>query len=65
MSTGGAVRRTAAVERGIASADEPFSLECIREGAVVPEPGAWLRLRQQSSNSVAGSPDWTAKGGTR
>ncbi|WP_326613474.1 hypothetical protein OG949_34845 [Streptomyces scopuliridis] len=38
MSTGNAVRRTAAVERGIASADALFSLEGIPEGAVVPEP---------------------------
>jgi hypothetical protein len=37
MSTGDAVRRTAAVERGIASADALFSLEGIPEGAVVPE----------------------------
>jgi hypothetical protein len=38
MSTGDAVRRTAAVERGIASADALFSMEDIPEGAVVPEP---------------------------
>jgi hypothetical protein len=38
MSTGDAVRRTAAVERGIASADALFSMEGIPEGAVVPEP---------------------------
>lgn len=40
MSTGNAVRRTAAVERGIASADALFALEGIPEGAVVPEPEA-------------------------
>ncbi|MHB9858489.1 sacsin N-terminal ATP-binding-like domain-containing protein [Streptomyces sp. YIM S03343] len=38
MSTGDAVRRAAAVERGIASADALFSMEGIPEGAVVPEP---------------------------
>ena len=32
------MRRTAAVERGIASADALFSMEGIPEGAVVPEP---------------------------
>ncbi|MFC5253414.1 sacsin N-terminal ATP-binding-like domain-containing protein [Streptomyces nigrescens] len=38
MTTGDAVRRTAVVERAIASADELFSLEGIPEGVVVPEP---------------------------
>ena len=38
MGTGDAVRRTAVVERGIASADALSSMEGIPEGAVVPEP---------------------------
>ena len=38
MGTGDAVRRTAVVERGIASADALSSMEGLPEGAVVPEP---------------------------
>lgn len=52
MGTGDAVRRTAAVERGIASADALSSMEGIPEGAVVPEPEGEAAVEQLGSRFV-------------